>query len=174
MDLSRFMRNRVQLGIWLGLPLVLILGATIPSWAVRHAAEKGLRQRQALLDAVPGQESRIRKAEGLLASVTPLHEQATAAREAATRRINEAATGTALTIRAVKVDDATGQDGSFRTVRITTQLQGSLREVVQWLDRVQKPGLLFSVESASFSALSQPPNETFSAEIVLALYLRNT
>jgi len=172
MDLSRFMRTRLRLGVWLSLPLVLILGATIPSWMMKAVAERGLRQRQALLDAIPEQEVQARRAETLLESVTPASPQLASARDAVSRRLQDAAVDTALTIRSVKMEDALGQDGDFRTLRITAQIQGSLREVVQWLDRVQKPGLLLSVQTAQFSALGQPPDETFSAEIVLDLYLR--
>ncbi len=62
MDLGRFMRSRLQLGLWLGVPVLLILVATIPSMVVLHNAREGLRQRQELLEAIPELEVRMRKA----------------------------------------------------------------------------------------------------------------
>ena len=156
MDLGRFMRSRLQLGLWLGVPVLLILAATIPSLLVLHNAREGLRKRQVLMEATPALEVRLRKASDLLTRVTPPAAQIGSATETATRRLDQAAQLSGLTLR------------------FTATVQGSLRSVVKWLDEVQKPGLLFSVYSSSLQALAQPPDETFAGDVVLVLHLRTS
>lgn len=172
MDLGRFMSSRLRLGLWLGLPVVLMLVVTVPTQLMLGAAQQELRVHQQLRDLLPDLESRTVKADRLLKSITPLLRDTVLATDEVTRRINESVENSSLVVRSVKVDDTVGQAGVFRTVRITTQLQGSLRDVVQWLDRVQKPGLLISVRSTHINSLAAPPDESVSAEFVLAVYLR--
>lgn len=174
MDLGRFMSSRLRLGLWLGLPVVLMLAVTVPSHFMLASAQKELRLYQGLQEVMPDLEMRTRKAEQLLKSVTPPLRDAVLATDEVTRRINESVANSSLMVRSVKVDDQVGQAGAFRTVLISTQLQGSLRDLVQWLDRVQKPGLLISVQSAHINALAAPPDETVSGEFVMAVYLRTS
>ena len=172
MDLGRFMRSRLQLGLWLGVPVLLILVATIPSMVVLHNAREGLRQRQELMEATPALEVRLRKASDMLTRVTPPAAQLGPATEAATRRLDQAAQNAGLTLRSVKMDEQPVDVTGFKTLRFTATVQGSLRSVVKWMDEVQKPGLLFSVHSTSLQALAQPPDEGFAGDVVLILYLR--
>ena len=174
MDLGRFMSSRLRLGLWLGLPVALMLVVTVPSHFMLVSAQKELRLCRDLQEIVPDMEMRTRKAEQLLKSVTPPLWDSVLATDEVTRRINESVANSSLVVRSVKVDDQVGQAGTFRTVRITTQLQGSLRDLVQWMDRVQKPGLLISVQSAHINALAAPPDETVSGEFVMAVYLRTS
>ena len=174
MDLGRFMRSRLQLGLWLGVPVLLILAATIPSLLVLHNAREGLRKRQVLMEATPALEVRLRKASDLLTRVTPPAAQIGSATETATRRLDQAAQLSGLTLRSVNVEDQAGEATGFKTLRFTATVQGSLRSVVKWLDEVQKPGLLFSVYSSSLQALAQPPDETFAGDVVLVLHLRTS
>lgn len=174
MDLGRFMSSRFRLGLWLGLPVALMLVVTVPSHFMLVSAQKELRLCRDLQEIVPDMEMRTRKAEQLLKSVTPPLWDSVLATDEVTRRINESVANSSLVVRSVKVDDQVGQAGTFRTVRITTQLQGSLRDLVQWMDRVQKPGLLISVQSAHINALAAPPDETVSGEFVMAVYLRTS
>ena len=174
MDLGRFMRSRLQLGLWLGVPVLLMLMATIPSLLVLRNAREGLRHRQMLMEATPALEVRLRKASDLLMRVTPPAAQIGPATETATRRLDQAALLTGLTLRSVKVEDQSGDVSGFKTLRFTASVQGSLRAVVKWMDEVQKPGLLFSVQSTSLQALAQPPDETFAGDVVLVLHLRTS
>lgn len=174
MDLGRFMSSRLRLGLWLGLPVVLMLAVTVPTYLMLSAAKKELRLHQEMQELLPDLESRCRKADQLWKMVTAPLRDSVMATDEVTRRINEAVANSSLVVRSVKVDDTVGQAGAFRTVRITTQIQGSLRDLVQWLDRVQKPGLLISVQSASISAMAAPPDKTVNAEFVMAVYLRKS
>lgn len=174
MDLGRFARSRIQTGLWIGIPLILILLATVPSVLVLREARRGLNLRQALLDEMPVMEARARKTEQLLNSVTPLSGQAAFATEEATRRIDAAAKNSGLSIRSLKVTEGSLQTDGFQTIQMTAQVQGSLRAVAYWLDEVQKPGLLISVQSGGVQALGAPPEEAFAGEITLVLYLRTS
>lgn len=174
MDLGRFMSGRLRLGLWLGVPVLLMLAVTLPTYIMLDSAKKELRLHQDLQEMLPDLESRSRKADQLLTSVTAPIKDSVQATDDVTRRINDAAANSSLVVRSLKVDDTLGQAGTFRTVRITTQLQGSLRDLVRWLDQVQKPGLLISVRSAYVNALAAPPDETVSGEFVFAVYLRGS
>lgn len=174
MDLGRFERSRLLFWSWLIVPVALVLVTVAPSMLYLRRQREGLAQRQALLAKIPDLEALTKSVDALLRSATPMADQGAQAAEEATRRLDQAAKNAGLVIRSMKVEDGTVPVEGFHTVRITVQVQGALRSVVQWLHETQKPGLLLSVQGAGLTALSLPPDEAFAGELVLVLYLRKS
>lgn len=172
MDLGRFERSRFQFWTWILLPVVLMIAVTLPSYLYRLHVRRQLDEYQRLLAAVPATERVVRDVESLLKSVTPASTRVAEATEGATRRLDEAAKAAGLTLRALKVGEDVTTDGGFTSVRLGVQIQGGLPAVVQWMDDVQKPGMLISVQAATLNALSLPPTDSYSGDITLYLRLR--
>ena len=174
MDLSRFAGSRWHLGMWLSLPILLILAVTIPTLMLQRAAEHALATRQVLMGDIPTLEARVTKVEALLDRVTPPSSQMDRAREEATRRLDQAAKDSGLTVRSLKLETELVDVGGCPAVGITANVQGPLQALVKWLDAAQKPGLLIGVQSIRLKALGLPPNEPFTADISLLLFLRKS
>lgn len=172
MDLGRFERSRAQFWLWIGVPLALLAVAGLPSVLYLRHAERALSERQVLQAAVPRLQEQVLKADDLLERVTPSEARMSEARDAASRRLDDAARRAGLTVRSVKVEENIEEEESLRTARITMQVQGSLPALVQWLDDVQKPGLLISVEEAGIHALANPPADALSGAFTFVLHLR--
>lgn len=173
MDLGFFESSRLRFWLWLVVPAVAALGVTMGSAAWLHQERHALETRRALLDDLPLLEVQVRKAEELLKSATPSGARTAQGAEAITLRLDQAAKQAGVTLRSVKFEEMGAASGGFVSGKIAVQIQGSLRAVVQWLDDVQKPGVLLSVAQAELSALGQPPDDTFSGELKLIAYLRS-
>lgn len=174
MDLGRFERSRLLFWSWIAVPILIAAALLVPTVVYLGHQRDRLDLRRSLLGRIPDLEAQTKSIDGLLRSVTPTRELGPQAAEEATRRLDQAAKNAGLTLRSMKVEDGMGSADHFDTIRITVQVQGALRSVVRWLHEAQKPGLLLSVQGASLTALSMPPDETFSGELVLMLYLRKT
>lgn len=172
MDLGRFERSKVQFWLWITVPLLLLLLATLPSLLYRAHLRRDLERRQNTLAEIPAAERAVRGIDELLKAVTPSSAQQAEATESATRRLDQAAQVSGLTVRALKVSEEVDDRGAFRSVRMSVQIQGSLPAVVQWFDEVQKPGMLMSVQGASLNALNLPPSDEFAGDVTLYLRLR--
>lgn len=173
MDLGYFESSRVRYWLWICVPALLAMVATAGSLAWVRQERKGLEARQALLADLPLLEVQVRKAEERLKSVTPSGVRTAQGTEAVTRRLDQAAQRAGLTLRSVKLGETGQASGGFVSEQIAVQIQGSLRAVVQWLDEIQKPGVLLGVGQADLLALSVPPDDTFSGEVTLIVYLRS-
>ena len=173
MDLGYFESSRLRYWLWICVPALLAVVATAGSLAWMRLERKGLEARQALLADLPVLEVQVRKAEDLLKSTTPSGARTAQGTEAVTRRLDQAAQHAGLTLRSVKLGETGQAGGGFVSEQITVQLQGSLRGVVQWLDEIQKPGVLLGVGQVELLALSVPPDDTFSGEVALLVYLRS-
>jgi hypothetical protein len=173
MDLGFFESSRLRYWLWICVPALVAVAVTVGSMAWVHRERKGLEARQALLADLPLLEVQVRKAEELLKSTTPAGDRTAQGTEAVTRRLDQAAQKAGLTLRSVKFGETGQAAGGFVSGKITVQIQGPLRAVVQWLDEIQKPGVLLGVGQAELLALSLPPDDTFSGEISLMVYLRS-
>lgn len=172
MDLGRFERSRRQFWLWITVPVFLILLVTVPSMVYRSQVRRDLQEREKVLAGIPAAERAAEEVDALVKAVTPSSARLVEATEAATRRLDQAAKLTGLTVRALKVSEETLDTEGFKSVRLNVQIQGSLPAVVQWLDALQKPGMLISVHGATLNALSLPPSDEFAGDVALYLRLR--
>ena len=173
MDLGYFVSSRLRFWLWISIPAALATVVTALSMVWLHQERQGLIERQALLADLPLIEVQVRKIEVLLKSATPAADRIAQTTDAVARRLDQAAKKAGLTVRSVKVGESGGVAEEFVTLRISVQIQGSLRSVVQWLDEVQKPGFMLSVNQANLTALSLPPDDTFAGDVALIVYLRS-
>jgi len=173
MDLGRFHRSRMTLGLWLGVPVLLVAMTLLPSSIYLRRVQKDLSERQRLQADVPVVEKRLRDISGLLKAVTPEAGRVMEATDETTRRLEAAAKKAGLSLRSLKVGEGEEQtDADFHFLTIHIQLDGSLRSVVQWLDELQRPGILLEVRSATLTAVSLPPDQTVSGEVKIRIRLR--
>lgn len=175
MDLGRFQRSRLTLGLWLGVPILLVVLTLLPSWIYLRYAHKDLSERQRLMTDVPMVEKLQKEIGTLLKAVTPEAERLLEATEEATRRLDQAAKNAGVTLRSIKVGEGEEQaDAEFKSLTILVQLAGPLRAMVQWLDEIQRPGLLIQVQSATLNAVSLPPDQQFAGDVTLIIRLRKS
>jgi hypothetical protein len=172
MDLGRFERSRRQFWLWITVPILLILLATVPSLVYRSHVRQDLRERENVLAGIPATERAAEEIDALVKAVTPSAVRLVETTEAATRRLDQAAKSSGLTVRSLKVSEETVDTDGFKSVRMNVQIQGSLPSVVQWLDALQKPGMLITVQGATLNALSLPPSDEFAGDVALYLRLR--
>lgn len=173
MDLGLFESSRLRFWLWISTPVVVAAAVTALSWAWLRQERLGLEARQVLADDLPMLEVQTRKADALLKSVTLASDQTVAATEAVSRRLDEAAKNAGLAIRSMKFGESTESVAGLVALKVNIQVQGPLRGVVQWLDEIQRPGLLLGVVKADLAALALPPDDTFSGDVVLRVYLRS-
>ena len=173
MDLGLFESSRLRFWLWISTPVVVAVAVTVLSLAWLHRERLGLEARRGLAEDLPTLEVQTRKAEALLTSVTLASDQAVAATEAVSRRLDEAAKNAGLAIRSVKFGESAETVAGLVALKVNIQVQGPLRGIVQWLDEIQRPGLLLGVVQADLSALALPPDDTFSGDLVLRVYLRS-
>jgi hypothetical protein len=173
MDLGFFESSRLRFWLWLCIPALVAVAVTAATMVWLHQERKNLAERQALLADLPLIEVQVRKTEALLKSVSPVASQMAQATDGVSRRLDQAAQRAGLTVRSVKFgENGTSAEG-LATLQISVQIQGPFRAVVQWLDEIQKPGILVSVKQAELLALSLPPDDTFTGDVVLMVYLRS-
>ena len=173
MDLGLFESSRLRFWLWLSLPAVVAVAVTAVSWAWMHQERRGLDARQARLDDLPLLEVQVRKTDALLKSVTPAASQAGLITEAVSRRLDQTAKTAGLTIRSVKFGESGAPAAGLVALKVSVQIQGPLRAVVQWLDEIQKPGVLLSISEAELTALSQSSDEMFAGDLTLLVHLRS-
>jgi hypothetical protein len=173
MDLGFFESSRLRFWLWVSVPAVVVIAVTVASVAWLRQARQGLEERQALLADLPLLEVQVRKADALLKSVTPSAAQSALATEAVSRRLDQIAKNAGLTVRSVKFGESGEAFAGLVTLKVSVQIQGPLRAVVQWLDEIQKPGVLLGVGQAELTALSRPPDDTFTGDVALVVYLRS-
>ena len=173
MDLGLFESSRLRFWLWLATPVVVVAAVTVFSLGWLRQERRGLEARRVLADDLPMLEVQVRKADALLKSVALASDQTVAATEAVSRRLDEAARNAGLTIRSMKFGESTESVGGLVALKVAIQVQGPLRGVVQWLDEIQRPGLLLGVVQADLAALALPPDDTFSGDVVLRVYLRS-
>lgn len=172
MDLGRFERSRLQFSLWIALPLFLMAVTTIPSVFYLRHLQKDLAARKAVFDLLPAAELRARAASRVLKTVTLDAGRPSEGTDDATRRIDQAAKNAGVTVRALRFGEAPEEDAHFKTYLLIVEFNGTLRAVVQWLDEIQKPGLLFTIREASVNAYAAPPNEQYGGSVKLLLRLR--
>lgn len=153
---------------------MLIVAALVPSVLYRNYTRQHLAECENLLDALPLAEKRAHSAEQLLKAVTPTFALAPDATQDATRRLDEAATRAGLTLRALKVVEGAEDKNGFKSITLQVQTQGSLRSLVQWLDEIQRPGLLLGITSVAFNGLAPLSEGIYSADLRIALRLRTS
>lgn len=173
MDLGFFESSRLRFWLWICVPAAAVIAVTGVSMAWLHQERQALKERQALLADLPLIEVQVRKTEALLKAATPVASQSAQGTETVSRRLDQAAQNAGLTVRSVKFGESGAAAGGFLAQRISVQIQGSLRSVVQWLDEIQKPGILLGVGKAEFTALSLPPDDMVAGDVLLIVYLRS-
>jgi hypothetical protein len=174
MDLGFFESSRLRFWLWIWVPAVVVVAVTVASMTWLHREHRGLVERQALLADLPMLDVQVRKTDAVLKSATPAAAQAAQATEELTRRLDQIAKNAGLAVRAVKFGESAPAEGGLVALQVSVQIQGPLRAVVQWLDEIQKPGVLLAVGQAELLALSLPPDETVTGDLTLVIYLRST
>ncbi|HMP75847.1 MAG TPA: hypothetical protein PKE12_06075 [Kiritimatiellia bacterium] len=174
MDAGKFFRSPVCFWLWIALPIALMVLATVPTAIHLDRATRGMNEREALLDQLPLDNRRVRTTSELLAATTPVSARHAEAAQEATRRIDEFAARAGLTIRTLKVAEGLQQEGGLQVVTLQVQVQGSLRGIVQWMDELQRPGLLLDFSAGSLNASSITPDGPATGDFRLALCLRST
>lgn len=174
MDLGVFQSRRGAIWVWIAVPLLVIVLATAITMVMQRSARQALELRQADLARLPDLEQRVARASTLLQQITPTTAQQVERTQEATRRIDEAAAMAGVTIRSLKVVDEVRDEGEFRVVTIRVQAEGKLKAVAQWLDQVQKPGLLLSVRAGALNSNIPITAGVYSTDLTIQLRLRTS
>ena len=174
MDLGRFERSRVRFWTWIVAPLIVIAAACLPSWRFLEASRRQLAKRTALAAAVVPFEKRLGTTEEVLKKVAAEADRGAEAVDELTRRINRSAQLSGFIVRSLNVDKASAPSEGFRVLRVVVSGQGALPAAIRWLSELQAPGLMLRVEEAKITALSLPPDDTVSADFILAVYVRSS
>ena len=173
MDLGFFESSRLRFWLWIAVPPVVAVVVTVGSMLWLQQERDGLEKRQALLADLPMLEVQVRKADALLKSITPGANQTPVAAEAVSRRVEQAAKNAGLTIRSLKFGEGGEAAGGLAAFKVAIQVQGPMRAVVQWLDEIQKPGVLLGLGQADWTALSAPPDDIYAGDLTFVIYLRS-
>lgn len=173
MDLGRFEHSRVRFWVWITAPVVLIVAACLPSWRYLEVSRQRLTQRATLAAALAPLEVRLGTVESTMKKVVADADRGTEAVDRVTKSINHAAQLSGFTIQSLNVDKASPATEGFRVLRIAVIGQGALPAIIRWLSELQSPGLMLRVEAAKLTALSLPPDDTATAEITFAIYVRS-
>ncbi|MCZ7592000.1 MAG: hypothetical protein M5U15_07505 [Kiritimatiellae bacterium] len=172
MDLGIFQGRRGAFWVWVSVPLLLIVAATLTTGIMQRSARHELDTLRADLALLPDLEQRVQRAAAILQHATPTFAHRVERTQEATRRLDESAAENQVTIRSLKVLDEIRSEGDFSVVTFRVQAEGKLKAVALWLDQVQKPGLLLSVRAGSLSCNVPVTTGVYSVDFTIELRLR--
>lgn len=183
MDVGIFMRSKLQLGLWIAVPLVLIALLQIAVSAYTRNTEAVLKESGELLEVMPEMEARLASAQSVIGRFAMLSQGEMESSEVIRKRVADAGQSSRFNINSLSVTrnaapdtaaGATSKPGAalaVGTVSASVSGDGGLRALINFLNAVQGGEHLVVIESATVRSSRLVADALYSADFVLKYYV---
>lgn len=168
MDVGVFSYRRTVLWAWGLLPILVLAGIHVVGTTVSRELNRAAAARREALRRLPDLDAREGRIDSLEAAFGLREAPAADGRDGIGARLNEAAQASAFRINSIMLERTAAIIPGFReTLRISIEGEGSLLELVRFMDGVQQPQHLTVVGSAVVRLVRTDPQPVYNVKLVL-------
>ena len=184
MDAGVFVQSKVRLGLWIIVPLLLIAGLQVGVRTYARHAEDRLRESRDLMNVMPEMEVKLASARSVIGRFGVEAEGAVEASELVRRRVTMAGQQSGLVINSLSVEKesqplagrpislaaaraAASLPAGAESVRVSVSGVGPLAAMIRFLDQLQGPESLATIESASVRTMDLVTEPMYAADLVM-------
>lgn len=171
MDAGLFLRSKLRLGLWIGVPLALVILLLSSVSTYTRRIESLRKETTSLTGILPEMEARLGSAQALISRFALPSKGGTDVSEIVRRRVTEAAGASRFSIDSLSVTRSAPDASAARIVTASVAGGGGLEELISFLNQAQGGEHLVVVESAVVRASPLIADTMYSADLVLSYYV---
>lgn len=162
MDLGVFVRSKTGLQLWLLAPVAVLALAAGGGAIYLRSGEKDILWRQDFLDTAPQLRAVLNNGLAIINNTYAVARNGGEARERLSATLNDTARRSGFTINTLSIDEVAGAQKGLRAI---VKGDGLLPGVMKFVDAVERPESLITVESFTLSSARPMANPIYTTDI---------